>query len=129
MYRNRLIPTAARVPRTMQTGVATSAMMIEFLSASITSGSEKTCWYHLVVKPSRGNAMMIESLNEKTTRISSGPYSTAPMNTRNTIRRVVPASSRRRVDAPARRSATSSTSTASAVTSARSRDQGWPSGA
>src|SRR3954449_3711570 len=66
--------------------------------------------------------MMIESLNEKITRISSGPYRTAPMNTRNAPRTIAPAISRRRADTGTRRSATRSTSTASAVTSARSRD-------
>jgi hypothetical protein len=54
-------------------GVTTNAMMIEFFRASITSGSEKTCWYHLVVNPDSGSAMMIESLNEKTTRIKQRP--------------------------------------------------------
>ena len=43
-----------------QIGVTINAMMIEFFRASITNGSEKTCWYHLVVNPSSGNAMRYE---------------------------------------------------------------------
>ena len=59
-----------------------NATAVEFNNASRRLGSCSASEYHLVVRPSNGNARMFESLNENATRIASGPNSA-----RNTIAR------------------------------------------
>ena len=75
--------TAASVPKNSETGVTMLASRNEFRNAPSTFGSRRSCAYHVSVNRLKGSAMMIESLNEKTTRMTSGTYRSATTVARN----------------------------------------------
>ncbi len=50
-----------------------AAISSEFSSAACAAGSCHAFSYHLVVKPSKGSAMIVESLNENSASSSTGP--------------------------------------------------------
>jgi hypothetical protein len=68
-----VIGYAATVPRMTLAGATTLATSNELRMAPRRFSSPSASWYHFVVKPLQGNEKTMESLNENTASMTSGP--------------------------------------------------------
>ena len=83
-------------PAPGRAGATTKATTNEFAIASRSVGSDSASEYQCRVKPSSGNASTLESLNENSTRITSGPNSASITMARNSRQPHALAARRRR---------------------------------